>query len=413
MTWLRSGFLLALGLACVLALTSCGVNNKPGATHSSAPAGDLPPGWAQLTKPGFTKDYTAVAYFSRGRDAALAKDDAYLAFMDPRGGVRLERVGPIENGIVRSHGRSFAFDSEKDTFFVDGAASTSYRRPGKNIGSGHRAAFTTTGWDVSVINIGRLEDGYLTEVNSQKGDQQIRNTVRDVPGAVGFSGNTVYLMSAGSSNADGTVSLHQVDVSKPNSAHKLLEFRPYADPAKEVFDAVSDLHVKDNKIWFTYYQTPISATGSFLNGKRTLRLGQIDLTTKEFSSTTLSQNPWLLGDGPKGVVPVSVAGLDGYLHDGLLYTINTAGEIMSINPEAATIHNIGRVGEVARNSFRVLAAWHGSEVTLLSVDGKGGAQLATYSLKDAHPASTIDVPELGTWYAQNLEIIPWSVATFG
>ncbi|HNJ78545.1 MAG TPA: hypothetical protein PKX56_04235, partial [Marmoricola sp.] len=165
--------------------------------------------------------------------------------------------------------------------------------------------------------------------------------------------------------------------------------------------------------WFTYYQTPISATGSFLNGKRTLRLGQIDLTTKEFSSTTLSQNPWLLGDGPKGVVPVSVAGLDGYLHDGLLYTINTAGEIMSINLEAATIHNIGRVGEVARNSFRVLAAWHGSEVTLLSVDGKGGAQLATYSLKDAHPTSTIDVPELGTWYTQNLEIIPWSVATFG
>lgn len=401
---------LVLAVACALVLTGCGGSSEP--SSRKAPTAKLPSGWDQITAPGFSDDYVAVAYLSRGRDASLATEAAYLAFIDSKGGVKMEPVGPIENGIVRSHGRDFAFDSEKDTFFVAGGDSASYRRPGDKIGSGHWASLTASGWDVSVLNIGRLEDGYLTEVNSQNGSAQIRNEIRDVPGAVGMDKDTLYLLSAGSSNTDGIVTLHQVDVTKRDSAKETLEFRPFPNPNRMAFDALSDLHVKGDLIWFTYYQTPISKQGEFFNKQRTLRLGRIDLATKSFTSTKLTGDAYLLGDGPKGTVPVSVAGLDGHLHNGLFYTINTAGEIMSIDLKASTTKNIGMVDQAARTSFRVLSSWHGDKITLLSMDGRGGAVLQTYSLKNADMVSNTSVPELGAWYTQNLEVLPWSVTQF-
>lgn len=400
--------LLLIGLVTSLTLVGCGGPTKSTETKSQS-AAKLPRGWAEMTAPGFAKGYTAVAFFSRASNAAAATNEAYLAFIDAKGGVRLERVAPIENGVLRSKASGLAFDSEKDTFFIAGKDSEYYHRGGKHVGSGHWASFTPSGWDVSVLNIGRLQDGYLTEVNSQKAGQQIRNQIRDVPGAVGLDGDTLYLMSAGSSNADGTVSVYQVDTTKADSTSKVVEFRPNPDPQKMTFDSLSNLLVKDGALWFTYYQTPIGADGSFQNAQRTLRLGRLDLATRTFRSTPLSDQAYLLGDGPKGVVPVSVAGLGGYLHDGRMYTINTAGEIMAINLEQSTTENIGRVSELARNSFRVLASWHGDQLTLLSIDGRGGAQLETYSLRDARPTSSVAVPQLGSWYAQHLDILPWSV----
>jgi hypothetical protein len=408
---LRKLRFLVLALACALVLTGCGDNSKT--TPKKTPAAKLPSGWTEMTTPGFTDNYVAVAYLSRGQDSSMATDDAFLAFINAKGGVKMEKVAPIENGIVRSQGRTFAFDGEKDTFFVAGGDSTSYRRPGDKIGSGHWASLTASGWDVSVLNIGRLEDGYLTEVNSQNGSAQIRNEIRDVPGSVGMDKDTLYLLSAGSSNTDGTVSLHRVDVTKEDSSEQVLEFRPFPNPKRMAFDALSDLHVTGDLIWFTYYQTPISNQGEFLNKRRTLRLGRIDLATKSFSSTKLSDNAYLLGDGPKGTVPVSVAGLHGYLRGGLLYTINTAGEIIAIDLKKSTITTVGMVNQAARTSFRVLPSWRGNDLTLLSIDGQGGAVLQTYSLKNADMVGNINIPELGSWYAQHLEILPWSVAQLG
>lgn len=410
---MRAIRLLVIGLAVALTLIGCGGPTKSTNTQSTKTqsAAKLPRGWTEMTAPGFAKNYTAVAFFSRASNAAAATDEAYLAFIDARGGVKLEQVAPIENGVLRSNASGLAFDSEKDTFFVAGKDSESYHRDGKHVGSGHWASFTPSGWDVSVLNIGRLQDGYLTEVNSQKAGQQIRNQIRDVPGAVGLDGDTLYLMSAGSSNADGTVSVYRVDTTKADSTSKLVDFNPNPDPQKMTFDALSNLLVKDHALWFTYYQTPIRADGSFQNAQRTLRLGRLDLTTKTFRSTPLSDQAYLLGDGPKGVVPVSVAGLGGYLHDGRMYTINTAGEIMAINLEQSAMENIGRLSDIARNSFRVLASWHGDQLTLLSIDGRGSAQLETYSLRDASTTSSLAVPQLGTWYAQHLDVLPWSVTT--
>ena len=96
-----------------------------------------------------------------------------------------------------------------------------------------------------------------------------------------------------------------------------------------------------------------------------------------------------------------------------MYTINTAGQIMAIDPERATTSNLGKVSEFARNSFRVMASWRDEQLTLLSIDGRGGAKLETYSLKDGSSVSTIDVPELGSWYANNFSTLPWSVTTLG
>ena len=400
---------LALGLAALLFVTGCG-----SAKQSSEPKtvkAATPKSWAQLSKPGFTDDFVAAAFFSRDSTAAMATDDAYLAFIKASGAVKLEKVAPIQNGILRSRGRALGFDSEKDTFVLDGADSTALRRGEKNVPTGHWASFTKSGWDVTVLNVGRLSDGYLTEVFAHDDTKVVKNAIRDVPGATGIDGDDLYLLSSGSSNTVGTVSVYQTVITKPDSTKQIMEFRAVPDPAKAAFSTLSDLHVTDGAAWFTYYITPISPSGAYLTKQRTLHLGRIDLATKKFSQRLLSNQPYLMGDGPKGVVPVSVAGLDGYLHAGRMYTINTGGQIMAIDLEQATTTEIGQVSEFARNSFRVLPSWHEDQLTLLSIDGRGGAKLQTYSLKDGSLVSDINVPELGSWYAANFSTLPWSLTT--
>ena len=402
---------IALGLTVLLLVAGCGQADK--GNTPKAPKAATPSGWSELTKPGFTDDYVAAAFFSRDSTAAMATDDAYLAFIKSSGAVKMEKVAPIQNGILRSRGQALGFDSEKDTFLIDGSKSNAIRRGEKNVPTGHWASFTNSGWDVSVLNVGRLSDGYLTEVFAHNGSRLVRNEIRDVPGATGISGDNLYLMSSGSSNTDGTISLYQTDVTKQDSTKQVLEFRAVPDPTKGAYSSISGLQIVDSAAWFTYYVTPIAADGAYLTKKRTLHLGRIDLSTKKFTERLLSQQPYLLADGPKGVVPVSVAGLDGHLYDGQMYTINTAGQIMAIDLERATTSNLGKVSEFARNSFRVMASWRDEQLTLLSIDGRGGAKLETYSLKDGSSVSTIDVPELGSWYANNFSTLPWSVTTLG
>lgn len=331
--------------------------------------------------------YKAVAYFST--PVYETDERGVLAVIDDQGSVATIDVGALENGKVAS-GPSLAvtFSSDTTTITRRGEDVDVWRRGGRQ-DTGHWAGFSKANQAISVFNTGKLGDTYTTDVFVSDGSRRSHSVVPDVPGAVGISDSTLWVLSGGSSNADGRVTLYGIDLGSTNARPTTSEWEFFGARRGMSFSDGSGIVDFRGRLW---YLEELAPPGGGPGEGLDLRLAEVDPEKATYRSRHLATTRRYLYDDRDGVNPVAAAARQGHLFRGTLYTVDGNGRILGVDLLRATVEVTGHLSLGARSADRAAVAWSGREMNVLYSGGSGDRMtLETYDIRSGTRLSAKDV----------------------
>lgn len=385
-----------LKLAAVVALTlasGCSWSStKPEKAATSADA-------AWLTGP----KVEAVAYLSPS--IYETNGTGALVAISNDGTTRSLAVGSLDNALIAAGPRRWlTYSSETRTTTIRGDRVDAWRRPAEQQ-TGHWTGIAGNR-SVAVFNTGVTSMGYTTDVFITDGATRLHGVVPDVPGAAGATKNAVWVLSGGSSNNDGRVTLYKVSLNK-KARVTTMQWAYRGARRGGSFSEASGIHAYRGRLWY------LEHLGSSIRGNREgprLGLAEVDPTSGKYVSHPLGSLERYVYDDADGVNRVAAAARNGHLHSGRLFTLNGDGAIYRVDLQSARLDVIGHVSDRARDSTKAAVAWSGGELVILGEEGSSTKDmfLETYSLETGNQTATLAVKRSAEF--SRPEMVLWSMA---
>lgn len=348
-------------------------------------------------------DVAAVAYLS----TTIYESDgngALVAILED-GTTRSVPVGALDNALIAAGPqRSLTYSSETRTATLRGGQVDVWRRSGKQQ-TGHWTGFAG-GQSVAVFNTGVTNQGYVTDVFVTDGKTRQHAVVPDVPGATGVSPKAAWVLSGGSSNSDGRVTLYRVSLDRKTRVTSK-RWKYHGGSSGGSFSEGSGIHAYRDRLWYLEQMGP-SVNGRS-SGRPQLRLAEVRSGSRGYVSHRLVGLKRYLYDDQDGVNRVAASARQGHLYRGSLFAIDGDGAILRVNLERARLSVVGKLSARARDSARAAVSWSRGHVTVLG-QGKDSTDMFVerYSLKTGSRTASISVAP--TKEFSDPELVLWSMA---